>query len=201
LRLGSASRIGLTARAMDLNLDCCEDRAMNLNTKSRYWLAAVRKVSMAGVLIGGACISAGATQVTPQATDSALVAADAKPHSSANWQAREGLYFKRNWGIDIVGVKPVSSGYMLAFRYRILDPEKAKMLNDMKSKAYIIDEASGIRLAVPAMENVGELRTGSAPIANRTYFMIFGNPGKVVKSGSLISVVAGNFQVNGLVVD
>lgn len=175
---------------------------MNLNTKSRCWMAAVGKVSMVvSVLIGGTCLSVAATQATPQATDSALVAADAKPHSSASWQAREGMYFKRNWGVDIVGVKPVSSGYMLAFRYRILDPDKAKMLNDMKSKAYIIDEASGIRLAVPAMENIGELRSGSAPIANRTYFMIFGNPGKVVKSGSLISVVAGNFQVNGLVVD
>jgi len=123
------------------------------------------------------------------------------PQSSVGWQARQGLYYKRNWGVEIVGVKPVASGYMLSFRYRVLDPDKAKMLNDRHAKAYIIDEASGIRLAVPAMENVGELRSGSAPEANRTYFMIFGNPGKVVKSGSLVSVVAGNLKVDGLVVD
>jgi len=173
---------------------------MNLNTKSHHWMATFLKASMAASVIGATGLSVGATQTTDTAL-AAVSTPEAKPHSAANWQAREGMYFKRNWGVDIVGVKPVSSGYMLAFRYRILDPEKAKMLNDMKSKAYIIDEASGIRLAVPAMENIGELRSGSAPIANRTYFMIFGNPGKVVKSGSLISVVAGNFQVNGLVVD
>jgi len=173
---------------------------MSLNTKLLQRVPTFLKASLAAGLIAATGLLAGATQATEIGIDGASIP-DAKPHSSANWQAREGMYFKRNWGVDIVGVKPVSSGYMLAFRYRILDPEKAKMLNDMKSKAYIIDEASGIRLAVPAMENIGELRSGSAPIANRTYFMIFGNPGKVVKSGSLISVVAGNFQVNGLVVD
>jgi hypothetical protein len=111
------------------------------------------------------------------------------------------LYYKRNWGVEIIGVKPVTSGYMLAFRYRVLDPDKAKSLNDRNTKAYIIDEASGIRLAVPAMENVGELRSGTSPEVGRNYFMIFGNPGKLVKSGSRVSVVVGNLSVEGLVVD
>ena len=115
--------------------------------------------------------------------------------------ASQNLYFKRNWGVEVIGVHPVSSGYMLNFRYRVLDPVKAKSLNDMKSKAYVIDEASGTRLAVPAMEKVGELRSGAAPEADRTYFMIFGNPGKLVKAGAKISVVVGNFRAEGLVVN
>ena len=121
--------------------------------------------------------------------------------SATDWHARQGLYYKRNWGVEVIGVKPVSSGYMLAFRYRVLDPEKAKLLNDRKAKAYVIDEETGTRLAVPALENVGELRSGTAPEADRNYFMMFGNPGKLVKSGSRISVVVGNFRVDGLVVD
>jgi hypothetical protein len=51
------------------------------------------------------------------------------------------------------------------------------------------------------MENVGELRSGTSPEAGRNYFMIFGNPGKLVKSGSRVSVVVGNLSVEGLVVD
>jgi hypothetical protein len=90
---------------------------------------------------------------------------------------------------------------MLAFRYRIVDPVKAKILNDRQTKAYLRDEATGNVLAVPAMENVGELRSGTSPEVGRIYFMIFGNPGKLVKSGSRVSVVAGNFSVEGLVVD
>ena len=124
------------------------------------------------------------------------------PRISANeWRARFGTYYRRNWGLDVVSVKPVSSGYMLSFRYRITDPEKASLLNDRKSKAYLIDEASGTRLAVPAMEKIGELRTGATPNTDRTYFMMFGNPGKLVKSGSQVSIVVGNLKVDGLVVD
>jgi hypothetical protein len=121
--------------------------------------------------------------------------------TAATWRARQGLYYKRNWGVEIIGVKPVSSGYMLAFKYRVLDPEKAKLLNDRKTRAFLRDEATGTVLSVPAMENVGELRTGAAPEADRTYFMIFGNPGKLVKSGSRVSVVAGALHVNDIVVD
>lgn len=115
--------------------------------------------------------------------------------------ARDSLYYKRNWGVEIVGVKPVSSGYMLSFKYRVLDPEKAKLLNDRQTRAFLRDEATGNVLSVPAMENVGELRTGATPVADRTYFMIFGNPGKLVKSGSRVSVVAGALHVDGLIVD
>jgi hypothetical protein len=121
--------------------------------------------------------------------------------SAATWQAGRGQYYKRNWGVDVVGVKPVSSGYMLAFRYRILDPDKARVLNDRKSRAYLIDEATGTVLMVPTMENVGELRPGATPETSRTYFMIFGNPGKLVKSGSRVSIVAGALRIDGLTVE
>jgi hypothetical protein len=118
-----------------------------------------------------------------------------------DWRMRDGLYFKRNWGVEIIGVRPASSGYMLVLRYRMLDPERAKILNDRKTKAYLIDEATGIVLAVPTMENVGELRPGATPEANRTYFMVFGNPGKLVRAGSRVSLVAGSFRADGLVVE
>ena len=126
---------------------------------------------------------------------------DAKPIYSGNWHAREGVYFQRNWGVDIVGVKPVASGYMLDFRFRVLDPKKALLLNNKKTRPYLIDEASGIRLAVPSMENIGELRQTGEPELHRTYFIIFGNPGKLVKAGSRVSVVIGDFRVNGLTVN
>jgi hypothetical protein len=120
---------------------------------------------------------------------------------AANWRVRQGLYYKRNWGVEVIGVHPVSSGYMLAFRYRVLDTKKAKPVNDMKGKAYLIDEATHTRLAVPALENVGELRTGAAPETDRTYFMIFGNPGRLVKAGSRVSVVIGDFHAEDMIVN
>lgn len=124
-----------------------------------------------------------------------------KPASTASWHARHGLSLQRNWGIDIVAVRPVSSGYMLRFDYRVVDPVKAAALNDRKAKPYLIDEATGTGLAVPAMENIGELRQVSPLQVNRVYFMIFGNPGKLVKRGSRVTIVAGNFRAEGFVVE
>ena len=141
--------------------------------------------------------SASAPAVKTSGPPRAATAAD----QARDWRMREGLFFKRNWGVEIIGVRPASSGYMLVLRYRMLDPEKAKILNDRKTKAYLIDEATGIVLAVPTMENVGELRPGATPEANRTYFMVFGNPGKLVRAGSRVSLVAGSFRVDGLVVE
>jgi hypothetical protein len=125
---------------------------------------------------------------------------ETKPETVASWQARHGLYFQRKWGVDIVGVRPVSSGYMLRFDYRVTDPAKAAALNDRKARPYLIDEATRTALAIPAMEKVGELRQVAPFEVNRTYFMIFGNPGKLVKRGSRVTIVVGNFRVEGLVV-
>ena len=121
--------------------------------------------------------------------------------SASDWRARQNPYYKRNWGVEIIGIKPVSSGTMLSFKYRVLDPEKAKLMNDRNTRAFLRDEATGTVLSVPAMENVGELRTGAPAVAERSYFMIFGNPGKLVKSGSRVSFVAGALHVDGLIVD
>ncbi len=156
----------------------------------------VATLLLLSALSGSSALAAAAANKasTPAATPPA-------EQSAAAWRARRGPYFKRNWGVEIIGVKPVASGYMLAFRYRILDPDKAKVLNDRKAHAYLVDEATGIALAVPALENVGELRPGAAPQADRSYFMVFGNPGKIVKSGSRVTLVAGNFRAEGLIVD
>ncbi|MEI8169063.1 MAG: hypothetical protein WCG50_05280 [Rhodoferax sp.] len=155
---------------------------------------------LAGLLASSFGVSESFAQTAAAPVATAKLGGDFAPTSAA-WRARQGLYYKRNWGVEIIGVKPVSSGYMLSFKYRVLDPEKAKLLNDRQTRAFLRDEATGNVLSVPAMENVGELRTGAAPIADRTYFMIFGNPGKLVTSGSRVSVVAGAMHVDGLIVD
>lgn len=124
-----------------------------------------------------------------------------KRDTASAWHARHGLFFQRNWGVDIVGVRRVSSGLMLRFDYRVVDPERAGALRDKQARPYLIDEATNTALAVPAMENVGELRQVAPYEANRTYFMIFGNPGGLVKHGGRVTLVVGNLRAEGLVVE
>jgi hypothetical protein len=127
--------------------------------------------------------------------------AKAKTMTSAAWHARHGLYFKRNWGVDIVSVRRVASGSMLRFDYRVVDPDRASVLTDKTARPYLIDERTRTALAVPAMENIGELRQVAPLETNRTYYMIFGNPGGLVKRGGRVSLVVGNFRAEGLLVD
>ena len=128
-------------------------------------------------------------------------AAHSSEPSAAVWHQRHDDYFRRNWGIEILGVRHVSSGYMLEFKYRILDSAKAAVLNEKRSKAFVIDEATDTRLAVPAMENIGELRQSSSPEEGRVYYIIFGNPGKLVKKDGHVDVVIGRFRADGIVVE
>lgn len=120
--------------------------------------------------------------------------------AAKNWAAREGEYYKRNWGIEVVGVRQLSSGYMLEFRYRVINPEKANALIDKKLRPLLHDAASNVTLSVPTLDKVGAVRQSTLQEADRSYYIIFGNPGKVVKKGNRVSVTIGKFRAENIVV-
>jgi hypothetical protein len=152
--------------------------------------------------MGATSVGLAAAPALPPTANPAPSAAEAdKAESAGVWHARNADRYKREWGVDIVGVRSVSSGYMLRFAYRVIDPTKAAPLFDERTKPYLYDAASGARMAVPAMENIGELRQTPKPVADRTYFVIFGNPGKLVKSGGHVRIVIGKFEIDDLIVD
>jgi len=126
-------------------------------------------------------------------------ASDAREQQA--WHARYSDRYKRNWGVDIGGVRHVSSGYMLRLSYTVVDVARAAPLFDKRSRPYLIDNKTGARLAVPAMENIGELRQTATPVPGRTYFVIFGNPGKLVQPGDRVSIVIGDFKAEDVIVD
>lgn len=110
-------------------------------------------------------------------------------------------YYGVVWGVDSLRVKAVESGELIRFTYRILDTDKAKILNDKKTDAYLIAPAAHIRLSVPSLEKVGSLRQSSTPIADKSYWMAFSNPGRKVRPGDRVDVVIGQFRAEGLVVE
>ncbi|MBW8307098.1 MAG: hypothetical protein K0M46_09780 [Thiobacillus sp.] len=106
-------------------------------------------------------------------------------------------------GIEIEGIRLSAAGYMLDFRYRVLDPVKAAPLLDRKIQLYLLDEASGARLAVPSAPKVGSLRTSSRSkiIPGRNYYILFANPGRYLQAGSKVTLVAGDAEINHLIVN
>ena len=113
---------------------------------------------------------------------------------------REMTYMKRKWGIEIMFVRETASGYMLEFRYRVLDPEKAAALFVRKTKPVLTHVRTGAMLAVPTPAKIGALRNSDVPIADRTYWMFFANPNKIVKPGDRVNLQIAEFAVEGLVV-
>ena len=160
-----------------------------------------KKVMLLAITLAGSMptrIAQSAPQAVPPTSLSAAFNQTNSP--PAGWHSREGRYYQRNWGIDVVDVRRVSSGDMLAFRYVVLDPDKAAALNDKRNTAYLIDEKSGTKLMVPQMEKVGALRTTVTPVQGKMYWMVFANTGKVVSAGSRVSVVIGDLKIKDLVV-
>lgn len=113
---------------------------------------------------------------------------------------REKTYLKRTWGIEILFVRQTAAGRLLEFRYKVLDAEKAEPLFERRSKPVLTDTKTGAKLAVPTPAKTGALRNSNTPIAGRTYWMVFANPGGLVKQGNRVSIEIGEFRIDDLVV-
>jgi hypothetical protein len=127
--------------------------------------------------------------------------AKASRYRPDRFAGRAGTYYRMVWGVDSLAVKWGESGEVIRFTYHVLDADKAKVLNDKKFEPSLIDPQAGVKLVVPAMENVGQLRQSAPPEAGKSYWMVFSNKGRPVKRGDHVSVVIGDFHADGLVVD
>ena len=115
--------------------------------------------------------------------------------------AQKSLY-ENKWGVKVESIRLSSAGYMLDFRYRILDPQKAAALLSRQVEPYLVDQESGAKLIVPAPPKVGSLRQKSyQPISDKVYFILFSNPGRLVKPGNKVTVVIGDFRAEDLAVE
>ncbi len=158
------------------------------------------------VTISFAAAAQSGTQVSPSAPPAAgknpaasAQAAPRFPHTKMSSQALR--YYELMWGVDSVGVRAVESGELIRFSYRILDADKAKAINDKKKEPFLVDPQAGVKLVIPSLEKVGQLRQSSTPIAGMSYWMAFSNPGRRVKRGDHVSVVIGDLHVDGLIVN
>ena len=104
-------------------------------------------------------------------------------------------------GVRVVSIRPTAANYMLDFRYYIFDKNKVAELMDRKIRPQLLVEKNGATLMVPVTSKLGPLRQ-SAKFAkeNKIYFMFFANPGRLVKSGDLVTVTIGSFKKEHIVV-
>jgi hypothetical protein len=160
-------------------------------------VAAALVTGLAGSLLGP--VFAG-TPAAPAPSAKKPTVVSRSPYAGARSQRAE-LYYSRLYGVDQMHVRWTASGSSLEFRYRVLDADKAAVLQDKRLKPVLIDQKTGAHLTVPTMEKIGELRQTAEPEVGREYWMIFANPGKLVKPGSRVDILAGPLRVSGLFVE
>lgn len=162
--------------------------------------------ALAALLAAG--IGAGLAQ-TPAATSApphhaaGAPGAPAKtsPYSKHSHSAQSDLYYTTTWGIEKLQVRKTSSGSLLRFSYRVVDPVKAKVLQEKKAEPHMIGLRSHAVLSVPALENVGQLRQTEGIQADKDYWVLFSNKGELVKVGDRVDVAIGDFYATGLTVE
>jgi len=162
-----------------------------------------RKGPLAGLLAGGLALTAvlGAASEARAAdlkTSVSLASTGASPEGPRH--PREKTHLKRRWGVDVMDVRETAGGYMLEFRYKVLDARKARPLFERQTKPVLTHTESGAKLIVPVPATTGALRNSNEPVAGRVYWMFFSNPGKLVRPGHHVSVEIGDFRADGLLV-
>jgi len=163
-----------------------------------------RNRPLAGLLAGGlvvtaACGLAPEAQALDEQRGAAVALAPAVPSGSFR-HPREKSYLKRRWGVEVMFVRRTAAGYMLEFRYKVLDAKKAKPLFERRTKPLLTHVETGAKLIVPTPAKTGALRNSNLPIAGRIYWMFFANPGKLVKPGQHVSIEIGKFHADQLLV-
>jgi hypothetical protein len=126
------------------------------------------------------------------------------PYATVNISPEKAEELVDKWGVELLGMRLTAAGMMLDFRFRVLDANKALPLFDSRIKPHIVAERSKIKLPVPMAAKVGAFRPtnrGKNIKADKTYYMIFGNPDRHVKAGEKVTVVIGDFKVEHLMVN
>jgi hypothetical protein len=148
---------------------------------------------------------AGALSSAPAISLAQGVPRNRRPGQSTTRPVKEGpltaedvTSLAQRWGIRIEAMRLASDGYMLEFRYRVVDADKAHPLFVRGVKAHLTDEASGMQTTVPNPPTTGALRSTYEPKAGRTYFMFFANPARYIKPGNTVTVAIGEFTVSGV---
>lgn len=163
-----------------------------------------RTITVSLLLCGAVCAQSAppkANEASIQSVTQPQLAGARSSYEPNRFSRRAELRYQLVWGVDSLSVKSVESGEVIRFSFRVLDVNKAKMLNDKKLEPSLIDPKAGVKLVVPSLEKVGQLRQSGTPTVGRSYWMAFSNKGRLVKRGDRVNLVIGQFRADGLVVE
>ena len=104
--------------------------------------------------------------------------------------------FEEATGLRVTLIAVTAGGGMVDARIKVLDPEKAsQLLANPKNRPILIAEDGKTELSPPSeMDFDVDLEAGKA------YFTLYGNPNQVIKRGSFVTVVIGDYRLEPVLV-
>lgn len=109
---------------------------------------------------------------------------------------------EEQWGIRVKRISLTANGHMIDLRYKVIDPVKAKPFLAAGVNPQLVDARTGVKMGVPTTPKMGSLRQKTrAPEAGREYFMLFGNRGGLIRTGSRVSLVVGDAKIDDIIVE
>lgn len=114
--------------------------------------------------------------------------------------AKSREFYPAAWGVDKLRANYTSSGNLIRFTFRVVQPKLAKPLGDHESSPYMFAPRAHAVLQVPSMEKIGQLRQLGNLEQDKDYWMVFSNKGNLVRPGDRVDVIIGKFHADGLLV-
>jgi hypothetical protein len=123
------------------------------------------------------------------------------PYHGTEQTDKSREYYANAWGVDHMRAAYTSSGNLIRFTFRVVQPQLAKPLGDRTASPYLYAPKSHALLQVPTMEKIGQLRQLGELEAEKEYWMVFSNKGNLVHPGDRVDVMIGKFHAGDLLVE
>jgi len=157
----------------------------------------IRASLVLGCVLSQACLA----QTQAPASSAANPVNRTSPYRGMKLSEKARAYYPAAWGVDHLRASYTSSGNLIRFSYRVVEPKLAKALGDHESTPVLYAPRTHAMLQIPTMEKIGQLRQLNAAEANKEYWMVFSNKGNLVRPGERVSVIIGKFHADGLLVE
>ncbi len=104
-------------------------------------------------------------------------------------QDLKSIELLEDWGIEPVHLRVTANGYMIEFRYKVHNVEKALLLSDRKDFPYLLSMKSKAKLSVPYGPTVGFLKSTRRFLKKgKNYIAIFSNEGQHMLKGDRVRI-------------
>ena len=99
-------------------------------------------------------------------------------------------------GVRVVRVAASGGGGLLDLRYQVVEPGAAAAVHDADTPPALVDERTGLVLGQLLMGHMPHSR----PKAGVTYYLVFMDPGHLVRRGDRVSVILGPARLEHVLV-